>query len=505
MDWSRDSIAIVAATALLWMVAGCSMTPSVTTPPAAEILPPEFEAVPDSPGDPAVADSLAVSDWWTELGDPVLEAVIDSALARNLDLSIAAARVLEVQNRYRITRAGQFPGVQATVDGSRQNTPTNTGATGSFSESIPNFPDRFDITQYSASLGLGWEIDFWGKARAATRAAVSEFMATEAEFDATRMGVIAEAYAAVFEIRDLEVRTRNTALQVDLLQERVEVAQARYRRGRSSSFELYRLQQSLDEASSALPGLHASLFDAKSRLGVLIGGTVADAEAVLRSAATASDVDHPSLGLPDILPSELIRTRPDLRAAGARLEAARQQVGVRRAEQFPSFSLTASGGTQSSDLADLVQTSQRFWLVGGSLTAPVFQAGARRAAVGAAWAVYEQAALAWESAVLTAFGDASRSINRHAAERERLAAARRALDNAEASYESQLTRYRRGVGDYTAVLDARINLIAAETAESGARTALALARLGVHRALGGAWVRNEESAAARVSRRSSAN
>jgi len=310
------------------------------------------------------------------------------------------------------------------------------------------------------------------------------------------------------------MRVRKTAERIDLLTERVDVTRDRYQRGLSSSFELYRLQQALDEASSALPGIRASLFDAKSRLGLLVGGTAADAEALVSRAAPGGEgtgragqpdgahLSDGSFTLPDILPSDLIRTRPDLRAARSRLEAARQQVGVRRAELFPSFSLTASGGTQSSELADLVQTSQRFWLVGGSLTAPVFQAGARRAAVDAAWAGYEQAALAWEKAVLSAFGDASRSINRNTAEQERLAAARRARANAEASYDSQLKRYRRGVGDYAAVLDGRINLITAETAERGAITAIALARLGVHRALGGAWVDDPVPSEERMSRSS---
>ena len=498
MDCSRNRHSAFVLAAVTVLAAGCSMTPSVTAPAADELLPDAYEASSDT----ATVDTAERGDastgvrWWADLGDPVLAALIDTALVRNHDLSIAAARVIEVQNRYRITRAGQYPGLQATTDGSRQNTPTNTGPTGGFSENIPNFPDRFDITQYSASLGLAWEIDFWGRARASTRAAISEFIATTAEYDAARMGVIAEAYGAYFEIRDLHTRVSHTAERIDLLRELVSVARDRYQRGLSSSFELYRLQQALDEASAALPGLRASLFDARSRLGLLLGATAADADTLLTGAHASGEAA--SFTLPDILPSELVRTRPDLRAARARLEAARQQVGVRRAEQFPSFSLTASGGTQSSELADLVQTSQRFWMFGGSLAAPVFQAGARRAAVDAAWAGYEQAALSFEKAVLSAFGDASRSINRHTAERERLAAARSALSNAGASYESQLKRYRRGVGDYAVVLDARLNLIAAQTAVSGGRTSLAIARLGVHRALGGAWVESRTPADERL-------
>ena len=106
----------------------------------------------------------------------------------------------------------------------------------------------------------------------------------------------------------------------------------------------------------------------------------------------------------------------------------------------------------------------------------------------AAWAAYEQAAAGYEQAVLGAFSDASRAITRHAAERRRLDATTDALASARQSYDAQLSRYGRGIGDYLAVLDAELNLIRARTAESSATRALALARLNVHRALGGAWV-----------------
>jgi multidrug efflux system outer membrane protein len=427
--------------------------------------------------------------WWDALGEPGLSATVDSALAANLDLRMAAERVLEVQNQFRMARSARLPAVQGSVDGSRQNTPTNTGATGRFSESIPGFPERFDVTNWSASLGLSWELDVWGRVRASTAAAEAQWVATLADAEAVRTGVITEAIGTWARLRDLDAQNALADSQLGLLEERAGLTRSRYERGLITSFEYYAVQQALDDARAARPALRTARYDAASRLGLLMGRAAApDVETEPNIQHTK---DQPTLGLPaalpTALPSELVLRRPDLVASAARLEAARQQVGVARADQFPRFSLTASTGTQSSELADLVQTSQRFWLFGGSLTGPVFQSGARRAAARAAWNRYEQAALAHEKAVLTAFREVSVALRTLEAEHARLDAAMAAAGNARASHELQLDRYVRGVGPYVALLDAHLNKVRAEAALSAARRDVLLARLTLHRALGGAW------------------
>ena len=484
---------LIVVAAMVWQ--GCAMTPAVPATDAADSLPDVYDSTPfrselDSTAaaidPPAVPTAQSIALWWQEWGDERLNTVVDSVLTANADMRIAAARVLEVQEAFRITRSARLPAVQATADGSRQNTPTNIGATGRFSESIPGFPDRFDVTQYSASLGLAWELDFWGKARASSRAALSQFIATKAEYEAARMGIVSETISAYFELLDLREQIRLADEQLSLLDERLEVTRDRYRRGLVTSFEWYALQQQADEARAARPMLDAQYVAARGRMAVLLGGTAETVEAMvdLESAPLASGAH-----LPDVLPSELIQARPDVAAAAARMEAARQMVGVRRAEQFPSFSLTAAGGTQSSDLADLVNTSsQRFWLFGGSLTAPVFASGARRAAVRQAWAQYEQAAAAYEKAVLTAFQDVSGAMAGFTAEDQRLQAVVSAHQAARASDVTARDRYLRGVGSYTALVDARLNELRTRTALSAAIRSSALARLNVYRAIGGDWL-----------------
>ena len=435
----------------------------------------------------------AAGRWWREFGDPTLDALVDTVLERNHDLAAAVARVSEVQNLYRISRASLAPAVQLSIDGSRQEIPTNTGATRNISENIPNFPERFDFTTYSASLGLGFELDFWGRVRSQRNAALSRFFASQEDLRTARLGVISETIATYFEILERRLQVELSESNVDLLSERTELTRDRYERGLATSFELYAIEQEFEDAKAGLPLLERQVFDAEGRMAILLGSYRSGTESLPQPLALMSVA---SLGtIPAGLPSELVRNRPDVAAAAYRLEAARQQVGATRAEQFPRFSLTGSAGTQSGTLEDLVDTSQRFWLFGGSLTAPIFNAGALRANVRVAWAQYEQQAAAYQKVVLTAFKEVETALTTVEKEVERYRFLREALVRAEESAANQERRYVRGIGDYLAFVDAQRNLIRVKSTIASSERSLAVARLNVHRSLGGQWVDADEQAA----------
>ena len=127
------------------------------------------------------ADTLATrAAWWSTFNDPTLDALVDSALVRNLDIRAAVARVTELQNQYRIARAPLMPAIQGSVDGAQLSVPSNTGSFGSIGNTIPGFPDRFENVTYSASLGFSYELDFWGRNRNAAGAALNDYFATRA-------------------------------------------------------------------------------------------------------------------------------------------------------------------------------------------------------------------------------------------------------------------------------------------------------------------------------------
>ena len=464
-------------------LAACSSVPTLQESETVKSLPEAF----DEPQSDSVRAQLT---WWEGFNDPMLNVLVDSALARNLDLRVATARVAEVQNQYRIARSPLFPSIQATGDGTRSSIPANTGNFSSLGGGIPGFPDRFETVTYSASLGFSYELDFWGRNRHASRAALNEFFATQADRQTALIGVISETIATYFEISDLERQMAYTSEIVDLLQERNELSEDRYQRGLINSFELYAIRQAYENERAGLPLLESNLHEARGRIAIVLGSYSADTDSWFEGERVSS------LNLSEVpagIPSSLLRLRPDVFAAERRVEAAYRRISSAQAARFPSFSLTAAGGTQTSDLADIANLdAQNFSNLTGSIVAPLFQGGRLKAEVGAAEAQYTQATATYERTVLTAFKEVSASLQALRKERERFQFLVDAAGSAAASSQAQRERFERGVGDYLAFIDARVNQLRTDSALESARRALVNARLNLHRALGGGWVNGDQ-------------
>jgi multidrug efflux system outer membrane protein len=208
---------------------------------------------------------------------------------------------------------------------------------------------------------------------------------------------------------------------------------------------------------------------------------------------TGTSLPKVSSTIPAGLPSDLLFSRPDIVAAEGRMEAARLRAGVAKAARRPTFVLTAAGGTQSDALRDLSDSGQRFSSLAGSLTAPVFNAGALKASSQAAMEQYRAAVASYDQVVLTAVNEVESALVSFGSEQQRVESLEAAVAQAEASYTSQLERFGQGAGDFMALLDAELNLLQAQSSLASGRRSLTLARLSVHRALGGAWVAPVES------------
>ncbi len=181
---------LTAGLAIPILAAGCSFAPQQAQPLVVADIPEAYESAPDS-------GSYRPQQWWTVFNDPVLDRLVDTALAANLDLREAVARVEEIRQRYRIARAALVPSVSATADATHSTSPANVGIGGEFGGATI---DRFDFTTYSASLGLSYEVDFWGRANNDTKAAVSDFLATESDYRTARLAVIAATISTYLEI-----------------------------------------------------------------------------------------------------------------------------------------------------------------------------------------------------------------------------------------------------------------------------------------------------------------
>lgn len=469
------------------------MAPAPSVPEPVAELPEAFAA-------PGTAGTVEAREWWRSFEDPVLNTVVDSVLASNFDLAEAVARVQQARAQAGIARGGLFPAIQATASATDTDTPANAGfgqqfreLTGTGDAGLPGgfeFPDRLGITTYSLGAEFAYELDFWGRARNDVRAAGHEYLASESDFHAARIGVLAETITTYFEIVDLRSRAALMRESEDVLAEREELAEARYERGLVSSFELSQVSQELLNTRAALPQLESQLVNAEGRLAVLMGGFRDRIEAILpESLAPAPSADPVVAGVP----ADLLVQRPDVRSAWLRLEAARYAIGARRAELLPSLSLSGTIGVQAAEADGLFNVDQWFRNLLGNLTAPIFQGGRLRNNVALAQARFEQAAAAYGRTVVTAVHEVEAALAALENESRRHAFLTSQLEEAEASVDLQLARYSSGVAGYTDYLDALRSRLNVESTLAGSSRDLALARLAVHRALGGDWTAPPET------------
>ena len=469
------------------------MTPSMPQPEAEATLPDRFadstatRLLPDIAEDTSRAETTR---WWTSLNDPVLEALVDSALVGNLDLAAARARLDELQARFRIARAPLVPSATASGTANRQSQPLNTGLGAIFGggrggDSQGNDEvRRVSFETYSASLSLSYELDFWGRIRSQRNAALSQFFASAADVQNTRIAVISQTISAYTQYATLQRQESLAGESIELLENRFAVTEDRYTRGLATSFELYAVRQQLEQARADQPQISARRYDAQTRLAVLTGRAAGREQAMLDSPSRKQLELEP---VPGGLPSTLIDRRPDVMAAAARLEAFRQQIGVARAERLPRLSLTAEGGLESAQPEDLFDIDQRVSTLIANLSAPLFQGGALWARVDVTKAQYQQQLATYEQTLLTAFQEVKASL---VADRQEQMAYERVLDQldaAQASFEEQRSRYERGIGDYLALLDAERNFLAVQQRAATARQQRINARLALYRALGGPW------------------
>lgn len=488
--WTRSLGAVV-----LILPTACSLAPSPERPAPVERLPEEYGAL---EGAPPPDSTWSPVRWWTSYGDPDLDRLVDVVLEANLDLAEAIARVEEVRALAGIATADLLPALGGSADVTNSSSPTNTGfgrqigelLGGGDSTAVPDTlrpagPDRFSNTTWSAALNLSYEVDFWGRARNDRAAAIRDLRASESDLQAALLGVLAGTITAWYEVADLQTRVAVTEEIVGVLEERVEQTATRYDRGLVGSFELYQVRQDLQNTAAGLPQLRTALQDARGRLAVLAGRYPGELDPVLGAPSL------PTGDLPDIppaLPSDLLWQRPDVRSAGLRMEAARLRAGARRAELLPRLSLTGTLGLQSNEAEGLTDLSQWFRNLTAGLTAPLFQGGRLRANVAAQEARWDQQRAVYGRTVLTAVSEVETALARVRQEADRFAFLRGQLEEAEASVDLQSRRYASGVAGYADYLDALRNRLTVQTILATAARDYALARLGVHRALGGTWI-----------------
>ncbi|WP_110170413.1 efflux transporter outer membrane subunit [Luteitalea pratensis] len=454
---------LAAAMALAVTLAACKTVGPDYTRPAAT-TPDAFRGA-----DPAaVGRSLGEEPWAAVFPDEVLRQLIAEALANNLDARIAATRVLQATAQLGITKADQLPTVTGQVSGQGQRGAVFGGTR------VPTI----GIAQ--ASVGLAWEIDFWGKYRRATEAAQADLARTEWGQRAIITSLVSEVASQYFLLRALDLQLEIATRTLASRDESLRLTVVRERGGATPLVDVRQAEQLVLGAKAQIADVQGRIEQVEHALSVLLARAPGP---ILRGQALVEQPRPPAL--PPGLPATLLERRPDLQQAEQQLVAATARIGVAESFKYPQIGLTGSGGVASTSLANLLTSGT--WAIGTNLVQPIFNAGRNRNRVALAEAQAQEAALVWQGAVLQALREVSDALVGYTRQREVRSNQEALVVAATDSRRLADLRYRGGATSYLEVLDSDTRLYIAELGLVQAQLAELSAYVEVYRALGGGW------------------
>jgi NodT family efflux transporter outer membrane factor (OMF) lipoprotein len=421
--------------------------------------------------------------WWKRLGDPVLDQLVDEALAQNLELGIAEARIEEARALRRQARAALFPNLAGRVGytnvgiSETQDVVVNPGP-GLF----PAFPDQGE--NWATGFEASWEVDVFGGNRRRVQGTAARIGAAEEAAHGVRLILVAEvldSYYALAGIREQEARVRsNIALQ----RETTDLVGKLHAEGLRSELDLRRANAQLASTEAVAPNLDGAEVAQLRRLCLLLG----------RKPTYLDGRADSFRGFPRRLPAsgtgltaDLLMRRPDLRQAERSVAAATADIGAATANFYPRFILFGSPQLASGSSGNLFDVASLAWNAGPRVEWSLFTAGANQALLAGANARQKQALLAFEQAVLAAVGEVETNLAQVQSESRRLAALERAARETRASVGLAKKLYQDGLQDLLTVLVEEQRLIATELDEVSSRTALTASWIRLHKALGGGW------------------
>lgn len=461
-------IAVAAAT-----LAGCTVGPNYKRPQIA--VPESFRApepLPESQG-----ASLADLKWFEVFRDPQLDDLIKIALVQNYDLRDAVARVDQARANLGITRSNQFP--QVSASGDLQFTRLSRDGQFPLPESFVQNQNR---NWGEAALNLlSFQVDLWGQLRRATEASRANLLGADWNRKTVITTVVSQVATNYFQLLELDSELRISQDTLETRQVSLKLTLDREAHGIATELDVRQAEQLVESAAESIPQLKQQSEQTEDQISLLLGKNPGSIERERRFS------EHLVPEVPAGLPSALLERRPDIRAAEQTLIAANANIGVAKAAYFPQISLTGSIGGQSSSLARLFSGPNAVWSFVPQVTQPIFTAGRLKNTVRLAEAQRQDAQIAYEKSISTAFQEVSDALIAHQRTRESRVEQQKLVIALADRKRLAYRRYEGGVDTQLNALDADRDLLTAELTLEQIRYAEIVSMVQLYNALGGGW------------------
>ncbi len=466
------------AVAMLLPVAGCMVGPDFTAP-AAPVAATFLES-----GNPAVkSDHQDYENWWTVFHDATLDQLIRLAYDQNLTLLAAGARVLEARATLGVAIGEFYPQTQQIGANVGYNQASSVDPTSNPLSQLGNY--------WRASLGtqVAWELDLWGKFRRGVQSADAAYLASIASYDDVLVTLLGDVATSYIGIRTLQQQIAIAHENVVKQRKALAIARDRFHGGTATGLDVFQAENVLAQTEATIPQLTAQLQQGEDALRVLLGMTPESLDTLL---AGPTDIPVPPKDVAVGIPADLIRRRPDIRAAELNAAAQSAQIGVARADLFPAFSLTGAFGTVAGSvgrnrLNEVFTANAIQFAFGPQFSWPVLNYGQITNNVRVQDARLQELLITYRNTVLKAQQEVENGLATYLQGQLQVDLLRRSVAAANSALAIAIDQYLLGTRDFTTVLTAEQNLYQAQTSLASASGNVSTGLTAVYRALGGGW------------------
>ncbi|MBN3752918.1 efflux transporter outer membrane subunit [Paraburkholderia sp. Tr-20389] len=476
-------LSIAACAALAFALAGCAVGPDYKRPSVD--IPASYKEAADGWKVAQPADQHDRGAWWSIYNDPQLNALEEKLDASNQSIAQFAAAYRQARALVGEARAAYFPVISASADATRSRTPSRSfsgSVTGGGGGTTSSLSSSGSISNsYSLSLDATWEPDLWGKVSRTVAGQQAGQQSAAADLANARLSAQATLAQTYFNTRSLDAQQKLLDDTVAAYQRSLTLTQNRYAQGVAARSDVIQAQTQLQSAQAAAIDNGVTRAQNEHAIAVLVG------QPASTFSLPPAPLDAVPPGVPAQLPSALLERRPDIASAERKAAAANEQIGIAIAAYFPTLTLSATGGFESSVFSQLLQMPSRFWTLGPQLAGTIFDAGLRKAQTDAARAAYDQDVATYRLTVLTAFQDVEDNLSSLRILEQEITVQEQAVQSARQALDIVTNQYKSGTVDYLNVLTAQTTAFTAEQKLASIAGQRMVSSVGLVKALGGGW------------------
>ncbi|MDR1498492.1 MAG: TolC family protein [Puniceicoccales bacterium] len=436
----------------------------------------------------AKSDRAQLATWWARFNDPALENIINAALLNSPDLRAMLSRIEEARARRGAERSNLLPTVNAGVEARQNYQRTHRTTDGS-----PHTTTSGDL--YSAGLNASWEVDLFGKYRAAAAATHAEFLQSEENYRAAQISLVTEIAETYVAMRSAEVRREVAERGVETRTGVAQIVKWREAAGMGDSFDLQQAESQLEQVRAAIPVLEQDILQSRARLAILSGKTLGAVNELLLTAAAGQTASRVPVAPVDVrvgVPAAVLRQRPDIRSAEHAVLAAAYRFKSAERERLPTLNLSGSIGIEALKSGNLFSPDATVGSILAGLTAPLFDGWRISHNIEIHNEIQKQALLNYESAVLTALGEVEDALAAVHHSGKQLEFLKNATNKASDALKLAELKYKTGRADFAHVLETQRTQLSLEEQAIATAAAQTTAQIHLYKVLGGGWVGERE-------------